>query len=116
MLNVVPMYFVVKNNPSTKGSWHDVDFWVLISNSSIAFLGIVTAMYPYHNIWREVSHSRRWANCFAIIGMLCVPAGIVTYLFLSRRWSTCVCFCGMAIQAIKGLQLVLDTGKYSAVM
>jgi hypothetical protein len=113
ILNVVPMYFVMSYAPSTKGSWLDSDFWTLVSNSSITLLGILTAMYPYRNIWRGASSARRWGLVFAIIGVLCVPAAILIYRFLSIKWSMAVCISGLEIQAVMGLQLVEDAANSS---
>lgn len=102
------MYYAMLYAPSGKGSVQQLDFWVLVSNSSITLLGIITAMYPYRDFWVGVSSVRRWAQAFAVVGLLLVPASFVVYLYWSVRWSVVAVFCGLAIQAVMALQLVED--------
>ena len=106
-----------KSTNNAPGSTSDSGFWLLIENSLMQILGLVTTTVI--NIVPRLRESHVWVwpkvlvGCIAVLGLDCALAAPVLYVRFCPIYSALVSFLASAAQACMVLQLALfvDVGK-----
>lgn len=99
-------------SPHKAGTIRDADFWLLLQNSGIQVLNLVTAFIPTYKDPVLSSFARRAMLAMIIWGLLCVIGAIVLYTLAPTESSAIVSCVGPTIQAFVLVQgLVEKKGK-----
>lgn len=117
-ISVIPLGLAFHNSiRNAPGSTSDSDFWLLIENSLMQILGLVTTTVI--NIVPRLRERHVWVwpkvliGCIAVLGLDCALAAPVLYVRFCPIYSALVSFLASAAQACMVLQLSLfvDVGK-----
>ena len=111
-ISSIPLGLAFHNSTNkTPGSTSDSDFWLLIENSLMQILGLITTASisivprlrePHVWVWPKVL-----IGCIAVLGLDCALAAPVLYVRFCPIYSALVSFLASAAQACMVLQLAL---------
>ena len=111
-ISVIPLGLAFHNSSSNAlGSTSDSDFWLLIENSLMQILGLITTTLisivprlrgPHVWVW-----PKSLIGCIAVLGLDCALAAPVLYVRFRPIYSALVSFLASAAQACLVLQMAL---------
>ncbi|KAI2624879.1 hypothetical protein GGR54DRAFT_637779 [Hypoxylon sp. NC1633] len=107
--SLIPMGIAFSRSPSEAGTTEDADFYLLIQNTMIQVLGLVTAVGTVYRRSHENAIAWICALSLTAIGIICAVVSVPLYLCKPTFWSAFTSFSASATQAGVTLEIALMT-------
>lgn len=98
-------------SPHIQGSPADADFWFLLQNCAMTFLGLVIMILPTFQAQRLPRLTKTALWIWIGFATACVVVAPVAYLYLPTEWSQCLIMISGAIQIFVTLQVSLTAAE-----
>src|SRR3569833_2550949 len=92
---IIPVVLAWRSADDIPGSMSDVDFWLLVQNSTLQLLGIFVSIFPIYR--KSFASGWIWTWVFAVIGSICAVTAVPLYLYAPTIWSASISYLGSAV-------------------
>ena len=100
-----------RSSPHKQGNPADADFWFLLQNCAMTFLGLIIMILPTFKAQRLPRLTRTTLWVWIGFAILCVVVAPIAYLYLPTEWSQCLIMISGAIQIFVTLQVSLTAAE-----